>query len=165
MDNLRIKKVECYWNQLGFILASNWNSASLNRGGLHFIVWYVTKNRLYGLVLPDDAVQLPSLWLLEVMGQTLGGGEGQGGLACCSPWGCRVRPGWATELVVSCVHGGEEGIFYCRVGCWPLFLLVASPFWHPFPTYSQACFFKHPSRRLSMCVFFFSFHKINLCFI
>ena len=21
------------------------------------------------------------------LGQTLGGGEGQGGLACCSPWG------------------------------------------------------------------------------
>ena len=24
-------------------------------------------------------------------GQTPGDGEGQGGLACCSPWGCRVR--------------------------------------------------------------------------
>ena len=23
---------------------------------------------------------------------------GQGGLACCSPWGCRVRQDWATEL-------------------------------------------------------------------
>ena len=23
------------------------------------------------------------------LGQTLGGGEGQGGLACCSPWGLR----------------------------------------------------------------------------
>ena len=23
--------------------------------------------------------------------QTLGVGDGQGGLACCSPWGCRVR--------------------------------------------------------------------------
>ena len=23
------------------------------------------------------------------LGQTLGDGEGQGGLACCSPWGCR----------------------------------------------------------------------------
>ena len=23
------------------------------------------------------------------LGQTLGGGEGQGGLACCSPWGRR----------------------------------------------------------------------------
>ena len=23
------------------------------------------------------------------LGQTLGGGEGQGGLTCCSPWGCK----------------------------------------------------------------------------
>ena len=29
--------------------------------------------------------------------QTLGVGEGQGGLACCSPWGRRVRHDWATE--------------------------------------------------------------------
>ena len=26
------------------------------------------------------------------------GAGGQGGLACCSPWGCRVRHDWATEL-------------------------------------------------------------------
>ena len=29
--------------------------------------------------------------------QTLGDGEGQGGLVCCSPGGCRVRHNWATE--------------------------------------------------------------------
>ena len=29
--------------------------------------------------------------------QALGGGEGQGSLACCSPWGRRVRHDWATE--------------------------------------------------------------------
>ena len=29
--------------------------------------------------------------------QTLGGGEGQGRLACCSPWGHRVGHNWATE--------------------------------------------------------------------
>ena len=27
----------------------------------------------------------------------LGVGDGQGGLACYSPWGCRVRHNWATE--------------------------------------------------------------------
>ena len=27
-----------------------------------------------------------------------GVGDGQGGLACCSPWGCRVGHNWATEL-------------------------------------------------------------------
>ena len=30
-------------------------------------------------------------------GQTLGDGEEQRGLACCSPCGCRVRPHWVTE--------------------------------------------------------------------
>ena len=29
----------------------------------------------------------------------LGVGDGQGGLACCSPWGCRVRHDWVTELM------------------------------------------------------------------
>ena len=29
--------------------------------------------------------------------QTLGDREGQGSLACCSPWGCRVRYDLATE--------------------------------------------------------------------
>ena len=31
-------------------------------------------------------------------GSTLGVGDGQGGLACCSPWGLRVRHDWANEL-------------------------------------------------------------------
>ena len=31
------------------------------------------------------------------LGQTSGNGEGQGGLECCSPWGCRVRHAWVTE--------------------------------------------------------------------
>ena len=30
-------------------------------------------------------------------GQTLGDSEGQGSLACCSPWGHRVRHDWVTE--------------------------------------------------------------------
>ena len=30
--------------------------------------------------------------------QTPGVGDGQGSLACCSPWGLRVRRDWATEL-------------------------------------------------------------------
>ena len=29
--------------------------------------------------------------------QTLRDGDGQRGLACCSPWGCRVRHDLATE--------------------------------------------------------------------
>ena len=31
----------------------------------------------------------------QELGQTLGDGEGQGGLVCCSPWGCRVERDWA----------------------------------------------------------------------
>ena len=31
-------------------------------------------------------------------GWTPGVGDGQGGLACCGSWGCRVRHNWATEL-------------------------------------------------------------------
>ena len=30
--------------------------------------------------------------------QAPGIGDGQGSLACCSPWGCRVRHNWVTEL-------------------------------------------------------------------
>ena len=30
--------------------------------------------------------------------QALGVGDGQGSLACCNPWGCRVRHDWVTEL-------------------------------------------------------------------
>ena len=30
--------------------------------------------------------------------QALGVSDGQGSLACCSPWGCKVRHNWATEL-------------------------------------------------------------------
>ena len=30
--------------------------------------------------------------------QTLGIGDGQGSLVCCSPWSCRVKHDWATEL-------------------------------------------------------------------
>ena len=34
----------------------------------------------------------------HAFGWTLGVGDGQGGLACCSPWRRRVRHDWATEL-------------------------------------------------------------------
>ena len=31
------------------------------------------------------------------LGQTSGDDEGEGGLLCCSPWGCRVRHDWETK--------------------------------------------------------------------
>ena len=41
-------------------------------------------------------------WLHQLDGhefeQTPGGGDGQGSLACYSPWGCRVRHDWVTEV-------------------------------------------------------------------
>ena len=39
--------------------------------------------------------------------QTLGVGDGQGGLVCCSPWGCRVVHYWVSELnwtVLDCLN-------------------------------------------------------------
>ena len=36
-------------------------------------------------------------------------GQTQGGLACCSPWGCRVRHNWATELNCECYTYGFLG--------------------------------------------------------
>ena len=51
--------------------------------------------------------------------QTLGDGEGQGSLACCSPWDRRVRPDLVTEQKQQCkqfleneekhVHFGDMG--------------------------------------------------------
>ena len=43
------------------------------------------------------------------LGQTSGDGEGQGGLACCSPWGLqRAGHDWATEqkqqIATKCLH-------------------------------------------------------------
>ena len=37
--------------------------------------------------------------------QALGVGDGQGSLACCSPWGCRVRHDWVTELTEVLIWG------------------------------------------------------------
>ena len=38
------------------------------------------------------------LWGGHEFEQTLGDGEGQGNLACCSPWGRKVRHDWAERL-------------------------------------------------------------------
>ena len=41
--------------------------------------------------------------------QAPGAGEGQGSLACCSPWGCRVGHNWATEL--NCLYQWRQIFF------------------------------------------------------
>ena len=49
-------------------------------------------------------------------GWTPGVGDGQGGLACCGSWGCRVTHDWATELNWKecwneCANSGKTGFF------------------------------------------------------
>lgn len=46
---------------------------------------------------------------VDKLGQTSGDGEGQGGLACCSPRGCRVRHDLATEQRQQPVRKAEVG--------------------------------------------------------
>ena len=45
----------------------------------------------------DEMVGWHHLRNQHELGQTQGDGEGQGGLVCCSPRGCRVRHNWVTE--------------------------------------------------------------------
>ena len=44
--------------------------------------------------------------------QALGVGDGQGSLVCCSPWGCRVRHDWGTELNWTEAHSQGSKCFY-----------------------------------------------------
>ena len=46
----------------------------------------------------DDTVQWHHRFYGHEFERALGVGDGQGSLACCSPWGCRVRHNWVTEL-------------------------------------------------------------------
>ena len=45
----------------------------------------------------DETAERHHQFNKDELGQTLGDGEGQGGLAWCSPWGRRVGHDWATE--------------------------------------------------------------------
>ena len=45
----------------------------------------------------DEMVGWHHLLNRHEFGQALGDGQGQGSLACCSPWGYRVRHDWVTE--------------------------------------------------------------------
>ena len=49
------------------------------------------------------------------LGQTPGNGEGQRGLACCSPWGCRVGQDWATEQQQNAFVDIMKTIWFNRV--------------------------------------------------
>ena len=46
----------------------------------------------------EDEMAGLHLWCnVHELGHTLGDGERQGGLTCCSPWDCRVRTYWVAE--------------------------------------------------------------------
>ena len=61
--------------------------------------------------------------------QTPRDNEGQGSLACCSPWGCRVRHDWTTEL--SRARGGTRALPQRVIVSWLLLpgLFIPSLLW------------------------------------
>ena len=59
--------------------------------------------------------------------QAPGAGDGQGGLGCCSPRGCRVRYDWATELNWQADPGRE----HLHTAARPLVLRCCSTKPHP----------------------------------
>ena len=75
------------------------------------------------------------------LGQTLGDGEGQGGLACCRPWGHRVGHNWVTEKQHSLK----------RVCLWHMAWLT-SAFWMEYFSFFPFNFLSHIS---SPCYLYF----------
>ena len=57
--------------------------------------------RAASLVMSHQTCRVVSLWWREcwVHGPTLGVGDGQRSMACCSPWCRRVRHDWVAELM------------------------------------------------------------------
>ena len=72
-------------------------------------------------------------WSIESE-RTLRESEGQGSVACCSPWGHRVRSNWATEqqwsveipskgktsVTITCSRAVSANLFLLSPGTWPL---------------------------------------------
>ena len=58
----------------------------------------------------DEMVGWHHWWNGHEFEQAPGVGGGQGDLACCSPWGCRVGHDWATEL--ECRIAARKAICY-----------------------------------------------------
>ena len=60
-------------------------------------------------------------WHHQLNGHGLGWtprvGDGQGGLACCGSWGCRVRHDWATGLNWTYGDNWDLNIFYYIMFC------------------------------------------------
>ena len=63
---------------------------------------------------------------------TLGVGEGQGGLACCDSWGCRVGQDWLTDMIWSDVLGNNKLRDNCTHFLWEnYFFLIPTLFSQP----------------------------------
>ena len=95
-------------------------------------------------------------------GWTLGVGDGQGGLACCSPWGCKESDtpeqlNW-TELEpenLGRVTSYSELLPTCFCSFWgpPLTAVIAKPFSPTPPPSPPPPFLKHhyPNQHTSLC--------------
>ena len=64
--------------------------------------------RLKGGGEEDNRDEMMKNGITNSMDTSSGDGEGLGILACCSPWGCRVRHTWVTENELS-PHIGQNG--------------------------------------------------------
>ena len=69
--------------------------------------------------------------------QAPGVGDRQGSLACCSPWGCRVRHNWVTELnwrlFINCSASWYMTFLCLWKRCWPPSLQIWNPMLQPCP--------------------------------
>ena len=92
-------------------------------------------------------------------GQTPGDGEGQGNLACCSPWGCEESDmTWrlntifyfAQHLCLNCYHFNMQLIFFLH--CWYILHFFIPP-WElcMFYTHSTSVPTSHRSGALGLC--------------
>ena len=68
----------------------------------------------------DEMVVWHHWWDEHEFEQALGVGDGQGGLACYSPWSCRLRHDWATELnwTLNLIWKMEYFFLRLRQGWW-----------------------------------------------
>ena len=67
--------------------------------------------------------------------QAPGVGDGQGSLACCSPWGCRVGHDWATELTEQNIITFQSADWKCNSKMNKSSVLQADTFWINFLSY------------------------------
>ena len=69
--------------------------------------------------------------------QAPGVSDRQGSLVCCSPWGCRVRHNWVTELnwrlFINCSASWYMTFLCLWKRCWPPSLQIWNPMLQPCP--------------------------------